>query len=179
MIKRLAAIGAWALATLATGAITLAAVGQAGGSFSDRPSVPVAAEDLAVRVSTGAGSTSTPPTSMADSTTGEPGGDGATSSTSASSDPSTEPTTTEDGGGPEAILSTEYRVTAGGTVAVVVVGSELRLSSAFPVQGFGVEVETDGPVVVVAFENHDASTRYVVTASLEEGVVKWAVSGGS
>jgi len=172
MWKRLAVAAVWVAATVGTAAITLAAVGQAGNGVSERPAVPVSAEDL-VAVVTAETTTSAP-----SSTTS-----GVTSTTvmATSTVPSSPSTVTTAGSSSTTLTTgastTASRATPGGTVTVSVSGGTLGLASAIPAQGFGVDVESSGgQEVEVKFEKHDESVEYLVKAHLEDGVVKWEVT---
>ena len=177
MWKRIAIVAAWVVATIATAAITLAAVGQAGHRVSERPSVPVSAEDLAASVTGGstsstvgttqpvAGPTSMTTTTAGSSTTSSP------STTMATSGPST-----TSGTSVALAFFTESRTTAGGTVTVAVSVSTLSLSSAIPAQGFDADIHSNGSTEVeVRFQKHDESVEYRVKARLEDGVIRWEI----
>ena len=174
MFKRIAVVVAWVVATFATAAITLAAVGQAGQGVADSPAVPVPAQDLAVEVAATTSASSS--SSTTSSPTTSPGASGTVTTTTAAVDPGSAASTTTVLLG----LQADSRVTAGGTVFVVVVGSELSLSSAVPAAGFGVEVESGGPGgIEVKFESHDRSIEIVVVVSLENGAITWEIDAGA
>jgi len=183
VLKRIAVIVAWVVATLATASITLAAVDQAGRQVSDRPAVPVAAEDLSARVTSTTTTTEPPP-----ETTTTEAIDGSTTTSEAVTTTSTAPSasaTTTSTTAPQASSTTtappspatKSKATAGGTVVVSVSGSTLTLISAVPAQGYDVEVESPGPgeEVEVWFEKRDETVEYRVRASAEDGDVVWDV----
>ncbi|MBI5158068.1 MAG: hypothetical protein HZA58_08680 [Acidimicrobiia bacterium] len=181
MLRRLGVIVVWLLATLGTASLTYAAVSQAGGAMGDAPAVPVAAADIAARVSTTVSSTLlTEPstTASADTTTTSVGAatpttvaafsgttvaSGSTNTTSAS-------TTATQGS------HTEYRTIPGvGTVGVSVSGDSVTLVSVQPVAPYDFEVEYSGPdQVEVEFWGDN---EYKIHAEAEDGVVSWQVEG--
>ena len=175
MWKRIALVAAWVVATLATAAITLAAVSQAGHEVSERPAVPVSAEDLAASVAGGSTSStleSAVPTAGATSTTTTTAG----SSTTASSSTVAAGGSSTTSGSTVVAVFTESRTTPGGTVTVAVSGSTLTLSSAIPAQGFDADIESNGSTEVeVKFEKHDDPVEYRVKARLEDGEIRWEI----
>jgi len=169
MWKRLAIVAGWVVATSATAAITLAAVGQAGREVADRPAVPISAEDLVAGVGE---STSTTQATTSTTSTVATGGSAASSSTSTTESGSS----TTIGGTILPGLITESRTTPGGTVSVTASSGKLTLSAAIPAQGFTAEINTSGPTEIeVRFESHDDSAEYRVKASLESGEIHWEI----
>jgi len=176
MWKRIALVAAWVVATLATAAITLAAVSQAGHEVSERPAVPVSAEDLAASVAGGSTSStleSAVPTAGATSTTMATAGSSTTASSSTTVAAGGSSTTS---GSAVVAVFAESRTTPGGTVTVAVSGSTLTLSSAIPAQGFDADIEHEGGnEIEVRFEKHDESEEYRVKARLEDGEIWWEI----
>jgi hypothetical protein len=71
---------------------------------------------------------------------------------------------------------TDSWTTPGGTVTVTATGSDLKLSSAIPAQGFDADIESaSSDEIEVKFESHDESVEYVVHARLEDGEIRWEV----
>ncbi len=180
MLKRLAVIAAWVVATLATATITLAAVGAAGSEVSDRPAMPISSQDLAARfastttqpdVTTTAAATSTTPTTLAETTT-------STSTTSTTHPAPTttvpSPTTTATAGG----QTSTYEQPGVGRVTIKVSGSEVTYVSAVVLgSGYRVEVEKYGPpTVVVKFEERDP--HFIFTAKVVGGSLQAGFSSG-
>lgn len=175
MWKRIAVVVAWVVATFATAAITLAAVGQAGRQVSERPELPVSAADLMAGIDTSTstststeGTTSTTPTTTA--------GGSLPSSSTTSTTAATSGSSTTSGG--TILMGTihESRTTAGGTVSVTATGETLMLASAIPAQGFSAEIHTSGTTEIeVRFESHDGSIEYRVKARLEDGEIRWEI----
>lgn len=181
VLKRLGVIVVWLLATLGTASLTYAAVSQAGGAMGDAPAVPVAAADIAARVSTTVAVPATLPTEpsptvSADGTTTSVGGETSTtvaSPTTAAASGGTSPTTTTTA--PPA--HTEWKTIPGvGTVGVSVRGDSVTLVSAQPVAPYDVDVEYSGPDHVEV-EFNSGETEYKVHAEAEGGVVSWQVEG--
>lgn len=172
MWKRIAVIAAWVVATFATAAITLAAVGQAGHEVSERPAVPVSAEDLVAAVETTTTTTAVTTTSL-DTTGDDP------STTTSTSTPASSSTTAPEAGASSttvAATTTESRNTPGGTVTVIASGSSLSLASAIPAQGFSADVESaSGQEIEVRFEKQDETVEYRIKARLEDGVITWEI----
>ena len=162
----------WLLATLGTASLTYAAVSQAGRAVGDTPAVPVAAADIAARVSTSVAVSSTvaaePSTTSSTDVTTTSVGSANTSTTSTTS--TTAPT-----------AHTEWKTVPGvGTVGVSVSGDSVTFVSAQPVAPYDVDVEHSGPgYVEVEFWASEASgeTEYKVRAEAEDGVVSWQVEG--
>jgi hypothetical protein len=174
MLKRIGVVAVWLLATLGTASLTYAAVSQAGEAVGDNPAVPVAASDIAARVSTTvAGATTTVATTIGTTTT--PTTDGTVGSTTTSIPSATTAAATTTTG---AAAHTEWKTVPGvGTVGVSVSGGSVSLVSAQPVAPFYVELERGGPEqVVVKFESE--GSEYQVQAEVHQGALVWEVSGG-
>jgi hypothetical protein len=191
MRERVGVVVIWVAVTVATGSITLVAVGGAGGGLGVRPEVPVSAVGGETGVAANPGAdppsaaqttvpTGADPPSAAQTTV--PAGAGATtatvvtSATNSTVESSTATSTTIVGFSTS--LGGESRVTLGGTVIVTRVVSGIALSSAFPVQGWDMAVDEVGPdVVTVVFEEREGPRRVVVSASLVDGVIEWRLTG--
>jgi hypothetical protein len=171
MWKRIGVVAAWIAATVATSAITLAAVGQAGGEVSDRPAMPVSAQELAARVApVSTSSSAAVSTTLGAATTTS----GATSTTTTLATPPT--TSGSTGTSAPAGPVTESRTTPGGTVTVTLDGSVLSLASAIPAQGFDADIDSEGPSEIeVKFEKHDESVDYIIRASVDDGEITWEI----
>lgn len=179
MLKRLAVILAWVLATIGTASLTYAAVSRVGPDAGDRPGVPVASQEIAARVaatSTTVAATTSTATTSTTTATGEPSTTlpATTTSTNAATTTGAAPaTTTTTASG----VQTAYRTTPGGTVGVSVSGSSVSFLSAQPASGFSADVEDTGPEKVeVEFDGESA--EYTVRASVVDGSLVWTVEGG-
>lgn len=184
MLKRLGVIVVWLLATLGTASLTYAAVSQADRAVGDAPAVPVAAADIAARVSTTVPVSSTLP---AEPSTTTPAGVTTTSvavttstttlaSSSATGAPGTTIATSTSSGTTQA-AHTEYKTIPGvGTVGVSVSGDSVTLLSVQPVAPYDFEVEHSGPEQVEV-EFWWGENEHKVRAEAEDGVVAWQVEG--
>lgn len=199
MWRRAGVILVWVLATIGTASVTLAAVSRVGGEVTNRPAVPVSAEDLvlasvnpaapAVAPGTEASSpapitttaavdwvgldpptTSMPPES--DPVVTPSGGTEAPQSSSAT-EPATTAATTTQPPAPPAVTT----VLIGGTVTVQQNGGSVTLISAVPASGFTADVEAAGPSEVqVEFKSPGHESKYAarveggqLSVSTEEG----------
>jgi hypothetical protein len=179
VLKRLGVIIVWLLATLGTASLTYAAVSQAGRAVGDTPAVPVAAADIAARVSTSVAVSSTlaaePSTTSSTDITTTSIGAGTSTTTLASSGTTTASGSTSTTGTTTPSAHTEYKTIPGvGTVGVSVSGDSVTLVSVQPVAPYDFEVEHSGPDHVEV-EFTSVVTEYKVRAEVENGVVSWLV----
>lgn len=154
----------------------------APAAAAEDPSVGSAAFSSSTSSTPSAPTSTAPPTTSAlpsSTTTTAPGS--TTTSSSAASPTTTEADGPDDGdevaapGGSEVV---EAFAVEGGTVLVRWSDSSVRLVSAAPEPGFGVEVKKDGPdEVVVEFEGTDIEVRFHAELSDGELVVRSESSG--
>lgn len=175
MLKRIAVILVWVVATVGTASLTYGAVTAAGRGIEDRPGVPVASQDIAVRLTTTTVDISSPPTTMASTTTDAPPTTApATTVTSPSTSAPTTTATTATSAGTTTAAFTDFRTTPGGTVGVRVDGATVTLISVQPAPGFSQKIKDQGPEKVdVEFESETA--EYRIVAEVEHGSLEWKV----
>ena len=183
MLKRIAVVVVWMMATLGTASLTYAAVSQAGEAVGDNPAVPVNAADIAARVSTTTTTTLGAATPTTDGVTGTTGVTTTTviSSTTAATTTTSVPVTTTTGGfttTTTAASHTEWKTVPGvGTVGVSVTGDSVFLQSATPVTPYAVDDVDDGPDrVEVEFKAE--GSEYHIRAEVRDGTLVWEVDHG-
>ena len=174
MLKRLAVIVAWVVATFATATITLAAVGRAGGEVSDRPAVPISGVELAARFATAtttipgsstAVPTTLPPTIDTTLAEGSTTTDGSTTTTATTTTTTASGTTTTTA----ASQTLTYEQENVGRVTIKVEGSKVTYVSSVVYGGYHVEgYEPEDGKVVVVFEG-DETPDYTFTAEVKNG----------
>jgi hypothetical protein len=176
VLKRLAVVAAWVIATMATATITLAAVGAAGREVSVRPAVPISSTELAARFAassttqpgstTSLGVTSTTPTTLAETTTST-----STSTTHPATTTTAPPSTTTAGSSGQ---TSTYEQPGVGRVTIKVSGDQVTyVTSVILGSGYHVEVGDAGPEkVVVKFEKDGGDYTFVArvgSGGLEAG----------
>lgn len=177
MLKRVAVIAAWVVATMATATITLAAVGAAGREVSVRPAMPISSTELAARFAAttttqpASGTTlgtTTAPSTLAETTTSTSATTSTTQPVSTTTAPP--PTTTSASAG----QTTTYEQPGVGRVTIKVSGGDVTyVTSVVLGSGYHVEVDDRGPEkVVVKFERDGGDYTFVAkvgSGGLEAG----------
>jgi len=187
VLKRLAVIVAWVVATFATATITLAAVGRAGGEVSDRPAVPISGVELAARFATATttipGSTTVVPTTLSptidttlaggstttDGSTTTGGSTTTTRSGTTTTTPAPTTTTAPVATTTAASQTFTYEQENVGRVTIKVEGSKVTyVSSVVLGSRYSAHLEPEDDKVVVEFEG-DESPDYTFTAEVKNG----------
>jgi len=167
VLKRLAVIVAWVVATFATATITLAAVGRAGGEVSDRPAVPISGVELAARFATA--TTTIPGSTTTDGSTTTGGSTTTTRSGTTTTTPAPTTTTAPVATTTAASQTFTYEQENVGRVTIKVEGSKVTyVSSVVLGSRYSAHLEPEDDKVVVEFEG-DESPDYTFTAEVKNG----------